>query len=251
MPIDVQHCSPASYAFEGNFANEFGDKVMLDTSGGSDIHSMSVDFQSYGCGDSGRWYTADCKTTSGETFTIPGGITAKIYDPSCQPDDADRLGDHQPDSIPFRPSAILDAGNCPNPPAPGYPADSRFKDPVSGQCNNSLSVPLTFTLRRSAPSEHGGLDGAVQHDATRATARSVRPRPASTAAIAPGCGYDSLNVGTKSYDNAPYAGTDPDEDTVFISNGNSVWSPPFVSLAPITSPDWFGYRPLAEIDLGT
>jgi hypothetical protein len=62
-----------------------------------------------------------------------------------------------------------------------------------------------------------------------------------------GCRYDSLNVGTKSYGNAPCAGTDADEDEVFTSTGGSVWAPTLVPLSGETG--WTGYRPLAEIDL--
>jgi hypothetical protein len=256
MPFDVQHCSPPSYAFEGNFANEFGDGVTLDTSGGSHIQSMTVDFQSYGCSDSGRWYTADCMTTPGKTFTIPDGITANIYNPNgagglTTPIATATIPEGSL-AIPFRPSANVLDTNCPNPPGdPGALPNSRFKDPVSGQCNYSLSVPLTFTFAGEAlPST---VVWTVQFNTTHSGYKPIgEAATCVNGGNAPGCGYDSLNVGTKSYDNAPYAGGDVDVNTVYISNGNSVWSAPFVSLAPITSfPDWGGYRPLAEIDLGT
>ena len=43
--------------------NEFGDQVALNTTNGTNLVSMTVDFQSYGCSDSGHWNTADCQTT--------------------------------------------------------------------------------------------------------------------------------------------------------------------------------------------
>ena len=48
-----------------------------------------------------------------------------------------------------------------------------------------------------------------------------------------GCGYDALNVGVFSAPNAPYAGTDIDEDEAF-RNG-------------VMEPGWTGFRPLGMI----
>jgi hypothetical protein len=65
----------------------------------------------------------------------------------------------------------------------------------------------------------------------------------------PGCGYDSLNVGAKSYVNAPYAGTDVNSTSVYRSHGNANYGAPFVALSP-DSVGWAGYRPLGKIVLG-
>jgi hypothetical protein len=65
----------------------------------------------------------------------------------------------------------------------------------------------------------------------------------------PGCGYDSLNVGAKSYVNAPYAGTDVNATAVYRSHGNANYGAPFVALSP-DSVGWTGFRPLGEIVLG-
>ena len=52
--------------------------------------------------------------------------------------------------------------------------------------------------------------------------------------------YDSLNVGVMSYPNAPYAGTDVSDDTVFWSySGNGD------TLSDDTG--WTGFRPLGQI----
>ncbi len=250
IPFDVEHCSPPSYAFEGNFANEFGDEVTLETGGGNKIQSMTVDFQSYGCSDSGRWYTADCQTIAGETFTIPGGITAKIYDPTIGLDPGDEIASATINpAIPFRPSAISDA-NCPNAPG-GNPADSRFKDPVSGLCNYSLSVPLTFAFAGQTLPDT--VVWTVQFNTTHGGYSPIGEGEACAAGgVAPGCGYDSLNVGAKTYPGSEYAGSDVDEDTVYYSTGNLLWAPPLVPLGADTDAvgDWLGFRPLAEIVLG-
>lgn len=249
IPTDVEDCSPPSYAFEGNFANEFGDEVLLDTTGGdgSGGVSLRVDFQSYGCGDSGHWYNPQCATTSGDTFQVPGGITAKIYDDSLNLIATSATINP---NIPFRPSAVPDAGNCPNPPPSGYPADSRFKNPVSGLCSYSLSVPLTFTFPNHTFTSGQDVVWTVQFNTSHAGyAPIVTNLPAEPCILLDqGCGYDSLNVGAKTYAPDAFAGTDVDENEVFVSTGNPDFSSPLVPLAAETG--WTGYRPLGEIVLG-
>ena len=264
IPNQVQNCSPPSYAFEGNFANEFGDEVTLDTSHGSKLVSMTVDFQSYGCSDSGNWYGGQtlgspepCVTTPGRTFTVPGGITAKIYasDGTTVLATSNVLNPN----IPFRPSA--DSANCAGKGTvvPQGPNDTtgqmRWYDTVSDTCKYSLSVPLTFTFP-TAPTFTSGQDviWTVQfntsHGGYNPIVSTLGSQTCNT--VSQGCGYDSLNVGTLNYPGAPYAGTDVDNNTVYISNGNSVYDPPFVALAPVTNAaDWNGFRPLAKIVLGT
>ena len=75
-------------------------------------------------------------------------------------------------------------------------------------------------------------------------------------ASAVGCGYDSLNVGAKTYTNAaawpslttaPYAGTDVNENVAFRSYDDPGYSGNVVSLAAETG--WTGFRPLGKIVL--
>ena len=85
LPRDFSKCAPPpSFGFEAHpGTSEFGNGVSV--SGGSNIKSLTVDFQSYGCSDDGHWNTGDCATTPGETFGIPAnggdpaGITAHLY----------------------------------------------------------------------------------------------------------------------------------------------------------------------------
>jgi hypothetical protein len=56
MPFDVIDCSPPSLGFEATQTREFGDEVVLDTTNGTTLEALTVDFQSYGCSDSGHWY---------------------------------------------------------------------------------------------------------------------------------------------------------------------------------------------------
>jgi hypothetical protein len=260
IPDQVENCGPPSYAFEGNFANEFGDKVTLDTtaSGGSlKVQSMRVDFQSYGCSDSGNWYGGGtlgspepCVTTPGTTFTIPGGITASIYDPSdlTTPIATSTINP----SIPYRPSA--DSGNCAGTGTvvPQGPNDTtgqmRWFDTVSQTCKYSRSVPLTFTF--AGQTLPASVVWTVQFDTSHAGYQPIVSTLGSQAcnATAQGCGYDALNVGTKNYPGAPYVGSDDDNAVVYKSTGNSVYAPPLIPLA--ASAGWTDGSPLGEIVLG-
>jgi hypothetical protein len=241
IPTDVEHCAPPSLGFEANQVNEFGDEVTLDTTGGTKLQSMTVDFQSYGCETSGHWHTGDCVTPAvAGTFSVPGGITANVYDPAVSLTVSIASSTINP-NIPFRPSAISDA-NCPNPPAdPNLAANSRFKDPVSGLCNYSLSVPLTFSFAgQVVPST---VVSTVEFDTTHYGYSPIGEIPGGCFFTNPGCGYDSLNVGAKSYPNAPYAGTDVAVNDAYIS-----WGANNNTLG--LDSGWANFRPLGQIVLG-
>jgi hypothetical protein len=237
IPTDVGHCSPPSHAFEAQQTNEFGDEVTLDTAGGAKTKmvSMTVDFQSYGCSTSGHWFSGDCVTANfgADTFTIPAsgpdlaGITASIYDPSdlTTPIATSTVNPN----IPYRPSA--DNVNC-----TGADAGKWF-DPVSAHCNNSVSVPITFPFAgQTVPST---VVWTVRFNTSTEGYNPIGACPNSD----PGCGYDSLNVGAKSYPNAPFAGIDVSEDTAYVSR---------LSNGDVLAPElgWLGFRPLGQIVLG-
>jgi hypothetical protein len=249
IPTDVEHCSPPSLGFEANKVAEFGDRVTLDTTGGAKLLSMTVDFQSYGCETSGHWNTGNCVTPAlAGTFTVPGGITATIYHPS-DPNTPIASATINP-NIPFRPTADVLDTDCPNPPGdPGAAPNSRFKDPVSGQCNYSLSVPLTFTFPAGTTFTNGqDVVWTVQFNTTHYGYNPIGEAPTCFQDVKndpnePGCGYDSLNVGAKSYDGAPYAGTDVNDDVAYISWGAN-------SNVLGSDPGWTLYRPLGQIVTG-
>lgn len=244
IPSDVAHCGPSSEAFEAQQTNEFGDEVTLDTTGGTNLAGMKVDFQSYGCGVSGHWYSGDCVTNSGDTFTIPGGITATVY--SVGPNDT--LGSVLATStvnpsIPYRPSA--------SPSCTGDDAGKWF-DSVAGKCRNSYSDLISFNnwnFANGSPSFTNGqkVIWTVRFNTTHYGYNPIGEN-ATCFASTVGCGYDSLNVGTQSFTGAPYAGTDVSEDVAFRSSGSIPSEGPPPPLTAETG--WTGFRPLGEIILG-
>ena len=286
IPLGFPACfPPPSFAFEGNFTSEFGDKVNLDTTAGTTLQSMTVDFQSYGCGDFGHWNTAvdgdpndpgdqadPCVTEPGglnpDAFTIPAsgtdpaGITARIYslDGSGNPDQVIGTGTYT-GSIPFRPSA--DDVKCVNPGTDANGGDDRGKwfDTPSGRCVNSLSVKITFPLTGTVDpgqdviwtvsfnTSNAGANPFGNATTCRSTS-GVPPVPTD-----PGCGYDSLNVGTYTYPGSTYAGDDL-ADTVWFGDPPGAANLGEESLTcPLCGPSGNNLgpadlRPLAEIVTG-
>jgi hypothetical protein len=252
IPFSFPNCKPPpSFAFEANLASEFGDGVLLGK--GGTLQSMTVDFQSYGCGNSGHWYTgtsAPCVTTPGQTFKIPdspgqpgsGGITAHIYavNPTTGAVGAEIAHSTIDPDIPYRPSANSEAGplGCKGGAVPPQiEADSRFLDEY-GHCVFSKSVPLTFTgftiNTANYPSGHTFAAGeqvvwTISFNTTHAGFFPIGTSPTPACPAGAGCGYDSLNVGTYRYPGSPYAGTDitatdpdPTDQSYYRFNGNLV-----------------------------
>ncbi len=262
IPFGGVNCGPPSVGVEAYGFNELGDQVIL-AGAARELVSLTVQFQSYGCSVSGHWYSGDCDTTAGATFTIP--ITAKIYDSSNLTTPLATITTDQ--EIPYRPSAST-TGPCAGTDPNGYADGSRWYNPSgnggAGACQYSIGKLLTFTF----PTGTTLPDNVIwtvgyntSHSGYHPIAAPLGPGAACETSL-PGCGYDSLNIGTKSYPGAPYAGTDVDEAVVFINLwlGNTVpqYPPPF-GFGVLTPPvgiesttgaiisSWIGYRPLGEI----
>jgi hypothetical protein len=227
MPFGVVDCPKPSLGFEANSVNEFGDEVELESPGV--LRSLTVLFASFGCSDSGHWNTGDCVTMSGATFTVPGGITARIYDPTISLTTPIATATANPDIV-FRPTA--DNTNCTG-------ADvGKWYNPVSQLCQNSISQLVTFI--NWVPAGIVLPARVIWTVAFNTTHEGYTPIGDMTCSGSPGgCGYDSLNVGAMNFIGAPYAGTDVNPDVVFISTG---------SATTISSQSgWTGNRPLGEI----
>ncbi|HEY2790495.1 MAG TPA: hypothetical protein VGI72_13670 [Gaiellales bacterium] len=117
--------------------SQIGDEVILKRV--AKINSVAVQLSDWAC-QSGAWFSGDCLTTPGATFTTP--ITLNIYKAST----TDGAGETTPGgllltktktfTIPFRPSAST---HCTGPEAGEW-----FKN---GQgCFNGLAHTITFTL---------------------------------------------------------------------------------------------------------
>jgi hypothetical protein len=221
IPAHVSENVP-SVGFEATSTSEFGDAVGLSGKSRT-ATSMSVLFSSWGC-QSGGGIT--CVTTPGATFDVPLTFTVYASDP------AGTLCDVLAQvteivAMPYRPSA---SAQCTN--SDGSINGKWFNSSDKG-CYNGFSQTVTMGLPAIALT-----DQVVWTVAYNTSDYGYAPIGHGTACYAAGdCGYDSLNVGVQSFPNAPFSGTDLNEDLVFV---NSTWS-------GMTSDGWAGYRPLGAI----
>jgi uncharacterized protein YodC (DUF2158 family) len=263
IPFGGVNCAPPSVGVEAYGFNELGDQVTLATGTPRTLVALKALFTSYGC-MSGHWYDGFCVTAEANaTFDVP--ITANIYKADscggtpvvCQGVPLASVTTTQ--AIQYRPSANnekctgADAGKWWNPDGNGG----------VGACQNSIAQLLTFDFS-TLPAPVTLPDNVVWTVAYNTSQSGYTPVGTGTACFTSdgGCGYDSLNVGVKSYSGAPYAGTDVAEGTVFLSwwKGNTVPQyPPPNGFGVLTPPQgiqsstnditdtWVGYRPLGEI----
>jgi hypothetical protein len=227
MPFGAVNCAKESFGVEAYDFNELGDEVTLEPDTGRELVSLNVLFASYACSVSGHWYTGDCDTTDGATFTMLAAtnpITAKIYavaDCGGNPCPGALLATSldQDFIIPYRPSA--DPDNCKvadgNDPSQWF---NPLKDGGAGGCQYSISKVLTFTFAPGFTLPDNVI-WTVQYNTTNAGYAPIGVTTCNANANNPGCLYDSLNVGTFSFPGAPYAGTDVAEGVAFQSWRNS------------------------------
>lgn len=281
LPFGVENCRSASLGFEATGSNEFGDEVTLKTGTPRVLDKLLVSFNSWAC-QSGSWFGGNCVSAAGATFTHP--ITANIYagdnctTAGCIPG-ALLATTTVTQTIPYRPS------HDPSCPASGAGdiAGSGWVNPAGvvnaagNKCYNYIVRVLTFT---GFTKPGGGAPDplpdnviwTVEFDTSHsgykpllcdpiAGCPTLNPTPPACEGGPGGCPFDSLNVGDQNFPGAPYAGTDIDNDVVFLSFylGAGVpasYPPPFgsgvlqnlasVLLDPNGDP-FTGFRPLGEI----
>jgi hypothetical protein len=212
-----------SFGAEAYAWNEFGDEVGLGGTARS-LQSMSVVFSSWGC-ESGHWYSGDCSTTSGATFNVP--LTFTIYADNSGTPGAVLAQQTQTVNVPYRPSASATCG------------DGRWYNSKDRTCYNGFpqTIKMTFLGGVTLPSQ---VIWSVAYDTTHYGYNPIgETAPCFTSSG--GCGYDSLNVGAKSFPNAPFVGTDTDEALAFVCR----------AAGCSMEGDYTGYRPLGAITATT
>lgn len=234
----------ASTGFEATSTSELGDQVALTRTGV--LGSARVVMSSWGC-QSGSWYTNDCVTTPGATFSHP--VTFNVYavdnsgpNPAPGPLLATKT---QTFSIPFRPSA--DNVNC-----TGLNA-GKWYSAAAATCNNGLATKLIFDMTTATGPGVGvplppQVIWTVAYNTSDYGATPLRPQPCNS--TPQGCGYDSLNVGDEG---AANFGTDVDPAGVFQS---STWTGAYcddgtggTGTLRYDTGCWTGYTPMAELVL--
>ena len=251
MPTDIGFACPlrATYGVEANVGTkEFGDKVTLNTTSGTDFDKMTVAFSTFACGDSGHWNTGNCVTTPGTTFTIPdtgaivgsGGLHARIYSVNPDGTPGPLLGTAvNGDPIPYRPSA--DPVNCTTPGTDSDGGDDAGKwyNAAADLCHNGYQFNVTFDLSGIAVPAGGTVIWTVTFNTSNSGINPLGNTTACRVTANPGCGYDSLNVGIWTFANAEYAGTDVEDDEAWVDMGSGLTA----------ASGYANYKPLAKITL--
>jgi hypothetical protein len=182
-----------SVGFEANFASEFGGLVQLAGTQRQNP-TVTVLMSSWGC-QSGAWYSNNCVTAPGATFTHPITLNVRNVGPGDSPGSLIATST-QTFTLPYRPSA---SPSC---------TGGRWSDGTT--CFNGLAAPISFTLTGvTLPSK---VIVSVAYNTSHAGYAPLGNLPCT--ASSGGCPYDSLNVGTAG---GPTTGSTPRPDGTYAN----------------------------------
>ena len=230
LPGNLPSVGAEAYAF-----NQFGDEVTFARDA-RNLKQVEVTLSSWGC-QSGHWYSADCVTSRGATFSVP--ITLTIY--SVGPNDtpgAVLATQTKTFEVPYRPST--DSVNC---------SGGTWYDKKSKSCFNGLAYNVSFDFH----AQHLQLPDTVIYGISYNTSH-FGPNPIGESAAcytsSGGCPYDSLNIALSPqvvvgaqvhpgtvFQNSPYGSE--------YCDGGSAGTGTFRLDSP-TSACWTGYVPAVE-----
>lgn len=192
LPGNLPSVGAEAYAF-----NEFGNQVGFSGTN-RQLTNVVVTMSSWGC-VTGHWYSGDCSTPAGATFSEP--ITLNIYNPPAPSSDVPgTLITTVTETVaaPYRPSASPKCGS-------GEWWDSSLKT-----CFNGMAFNVTFNLGSvTVP------NSVVYGIAYNTSHYGYHPITDSSNCPAGGCGYDSLNIALSQDPTNLTVGTDPNQGTVF------------------------------------
>ncbi|MGH9931595.1 MAG: hypothetical protein ACREA9_20500 [Pyrinomonadaceae bacterium] len=224
-----------SWGFEATGTSEFGDRVMFAAATGRKLTTVTVTMSSFSC-QAGYWFSGDCATTPGATFSHP--ITLNIYNVVAGNQVGTLIGSvTQTFAIPLRPSA--DNVNC-----TGANAGKWF-DASSNRCFNGKANNVTFNLSGLlVPNEV--IFGVAYNTTNYGYAPIGMAAPCTTSAG--GCGYDGLNVGVTdpAVDNTVGSNPAPDDAyqyTVYSSCTNGAIIP-----FGLDAGCWTGFKPAIKFN---
>jgi hypothetical protein len=223
-----------SQAFEATSTSEFGGQVQLTAAATNP--TVTIQLSSWGC-QTGHWYSNDCTTTSGSTFSEP--ITLNVYSVGA----AGAVGSlvttqTQTFNIPYRPSA--DPVHCTGAQA------GEWYSVADNTCYNGLATPVLFNLTGTIP------QNAIITVAYNTSDYGAVPYGDNTVchATSAGCGYDSLNVALTG---TATVGTQPAPDDAYL---NSTWTGAYCDNGAggtgslrLDSGCWTGYQPNMKIEV--
>jgi hypothetical protein len=229
QPGNVPSVGAEAYAF-----SEFGGQIQL-AGVARQNPTVTVLMSSWGC-VSGHWYSGDCATPSGSTFTEP--ITLHLYNVGTGGAVGTPITSMtQTFTIPYRPSA---SASC---------TDGRWFNASDSTCYNGLATPISFNL--TGVTLPTNVIVSLSYNTSH-----YGPNPIGEGAAcytsAGGCGYDSLNIGL-TY--PPSVGSDPLPNDTYANytygssycDGGTGGTGTFRLDAAQGSCNWTGYQPSISV----
>ena len=218
-----------SYGYEASGTSEFGDRIMFAPGTGRSLTTVVETMSSFGC-QAGHWYSGDCVTTPGATFSHP--IKLNIYNVVAGNQVGSLIGSvTQTFAIPYRPSA--DNINCTG------ANIGKWYDASSATCFNGKASNITFNL--SGLSVPNQVIFGIAYNTTHYGYSPILVAPCN--ASPGGCGYDSLNVGLA--DPALYntVGSNPAPDDAYqYTIYSSCTNGPIIPFG-LDAGCWTGFKP--------
>jgi hypothetical protein len=198
-----------SQAFEAQSASEFGDRVVF-TGVARQLTTVTVTMSSWGC-QVGHWYSADCATTPGATFTHP--ITVNVYAVGVGNQPGALLATKTATvNIPYRPTA--DYVNCTG------SSTGKWYSAADNLCYNGFAANVTVDMSSLAVTLPNSVIVGVAYNTSH---YGYAPIGEATACYSSsgGCGYDSLNVAALDPAVTLTAGSNPAPNDAYL---NSSWN---------------------------
>jgi hypothetical protein len=245
LPGNVGSEGPEAYAFA-----ELGDGLTLTANTGT-IGKVTVIMSSWAC-YSGNWFSSNCITPSGATFSQP--LTINIYsvnDTVSLPAVGSLLGTiTQTFDLPYRPSS--DSAHCPD----DYAGSSRWYNSKDKTCYHGLAVPATvnYSNQHIPIPTNGKIVVTVAYNTTH-----YGPNPigesASCFRTSAGCPYDSLNISTDTT-SGTFVSAPLDANGIFVNyrlpNSSCTGAIATGVLLDDTAPGcWAGYHPQIAVRANT
>jgi hypothetical protein len=220
-----------SWGFEATGTQEFGDRVGFTTTARR-LVSVTQTMSSWGC-QIGHWYSADCVTTPGATFTH--SVTMNLYNVAGTAPGTLIGTKTQTFVMPYRPST--DPINC---------TGGRWFDGTT--CFNGKAFTITFDFSSqnlTLPNQviFGVAYNTTHHGYTpmgETTACFMAPPPSG------GCPYDSLNVALADPATTLSAGTQPAPNDAYQDTDYSSCSNGAIHPFGLDAGCWNGFKPATE-----
>jgi hypothetical protein len=188
-----------SVGFQATQTAEFGNQINF-TKTASPLATVKVTMSSFAC-QSGAWFSHDCSTTPGATFTEP--ITFNIYNanaPQSILPGSLITSVTKTFKIPYRPSVRMSCSNG------GWGAS----------CSNGKAATITFNFSSLHVNLPSSVVYGVAYNTTSWGYHPIGTQPCD--ATAQGCPYDSLNVGLSQDPTNLSRGTDANPGKAFLNS---------------------------------